>query len=54
MTPKVDERTIDEAQVRLEHRGSVNVPGHWAYLLGVLIGGTILMIALIALISSGS
>ena len=48
---KVDERTITAERVRTEHLRTVHRPAHWAYLLVVLIGGTALMIALIALMA---
>ena len=51
---KNDELTLTEDQVRQEHLAEVNEPAHWAYLFSVLIGGTILMILLIALVSGGS
>lgn len=46
------EATITEDDVREEHVGSVNTAAHWAYLFGVLIGGLVLMVALIALLGS--
>lgn len=54
MSAKPDERTLTEDQVRQEHVASVNQPAHWVYLFSVLIGGTILMVAFIALIAGGS
>ena len=45
------ERTVTEDQVREEHLKQVNQAAHWAYLFGVLIGGTLLMILLIAVIA---
>jgi hypothetical protein len=48
------EKSLTEDEVRAEHISEVNVPAHWAYLFAVLIGGTILMIALIALLARGS
>ena len=51
---KANEKTLSEDDVRAEHLGEVNVPAHWAYLLAVLIGGTILMILYIALMAGGS
>jgi hypothetical protein len=51
---RVDERTLTEEQVRQEHVASVNQPAHWVYLFSVLVGGTLLMVAFIALIAGGS
>jgi hypothetical protein len=48
------ERTLTEDQVRQEHLETVNQPAQWVYLFGVLIGGTVLMILLIAAIAGGS
>ena len=45
------EMTADE--VYREHLESVNVAAHWTYLFGVLIGGFVLMVALMAVIGSG-
>jgi hypothetical protein len=44
---------MSEDRVRQEHLESVNVGAHWAYLFGVLIGGFVLMLGLMALIGSG-
>ena len=51
---KVTEKTLTEDDVRAEHLGEVNEPAHWAYLLAVLVGGTVLMIVLIGLLAGGS
>jgi hypothetical protein len=48
----MNERTIDEEQVREEHLAAVSVGAHWAYLLGVLAGGTGLMLVFIAWLAS--
>ena len=50
----MNDRTIDEEQIREEHLQEVNPTAHWAYLAGVLVGGTILMLALIVLLGSTS
>ena len=42
------ERDIDQEQVRDEHLKEVNPGAHWAYLLGIVGGGFVAMIALIA------
>ena len=52
--PKTKETTLTEDDVRVEHLTEVNEPAHWAYLFAVLIGGTVLMILLIALLAGGS
>ena len=51
MSPNEAEMT--EEQVYKEHVEAVNVTAHWAYLFGVLIGGFVLMVLLIALIGAG-
>ena len=51
---KKNEKTLSEDDVRAEHLTEVNEPAHWAYLFAVLIGGTILMIVLIAALAGGS
>ena len=47
----MSERDITEDEVRKEHLHAVNVPAHWAYLAGVLVGGFLLMLGLIVLVS---
>ena len=54
MTRASDERTVDARRVRMEHLDTVNEPAHWAYLVGVLLGGTILMLLMIAVLAGGS
>ena len=49
-----DERTIDQEQVWNEHLDNVNIGAHWAYMLGVLPGAFLLMVAFIALLGSGT
>jgi hypothetical protein len=44
----MSERTIDREKVRDEHLAEVNVLAHWAYLIAVVGGGLVLMLALIA------
>ena len=51
MSPNEAEMT--EEKVRKEHIKSVNVGAHWAYLFAVLIGGFVLMVALMAIIGAG-
>jgi hypothetical protein len=49
---KKDEATIQEEEVRDETMREINIPLHWAYLLGVIGGSTALMIGLIALLGA--
>jgi hypothetical protein len=49
-----DETKITQDQVWNEHLGEVHVGAHWAYLGAVLIGGFLLMVALIAFLGSTS
>lgn len=44
----MSERDVDEDRVRNEHLNEVNAGTQWAYLFGVLLGGFLLMVALIA------
>jgi hypothetical protein len=44
---------LKAADVEQEHRSKVNVPGHWVYLLAVLGLSTLVMLALIVLLSGG-
>ncbi|MDQ3880055.1 MAG: hypothetical protein M3295_03110 [Chloroflexota bacterium] len=48
-----DERKIDEERVREEHLENVNVGAHWLYMFGVLAGGFVVMVALMALMGGG-
>jgi hypothetical protein len=50
----MSDKTIDEEQVRQEHRAEVHVTAHWLYLLAVLMGGTLLMLGVIAWLGSTS
>jgi hypothetical protein len=43
----MSERTITEDQVRREHLREVNVRAHWMYIVVVLGGGFVLMLALL-------
>jgi hypothetical protein len=45
-----DETNISQDDVWDEHLGAVNVPAHWGALFGVLVGGAILMLILIAIL----
>lgn len=46
----MSEIDVNEDKVRAEHLAEVNVGAQWAYLFGVLLGGFLLMVALIALL----
>ena len=48
----MSELKMSEDNVRDEHLKEVNVGGHWAYLFAVLVGGFLLMVALIAYLGS--
>ena len=48
----MSEKTLTEDDVREEHRTSARPGPHWAYLLGVLAGGMVLMLGLIALLGA--
>jgi hypothetical protein len=50
----VSDEKITEVKVRNEHLREVNLPAHWAYLFGVLIGGLLLMVLLIALLGAST
>jgi hypothetical protein len=48
MTMPRDETELREEDIREEHQREINPRAHWAYLFGVLTGGLVLMLALIA------
>jgi hypothetical protein len=48
----MSDRTIDAEKVREEHLAEVRESLHWVYLVGVLVGSTILMLVLIALMGA--
>ena len=50
----MSEKTIDEEAVRREHLEKVKPLAQWIYLVGVLGGGTLLMIAFIALLAGSN
>jgi hypothetical protein len=52
MSDKPDERTIDAEQIREEHLAQVHEGVQWAYLLGVLLLGTLAMLLLMALLDA--
>jgi hypothetical protein len=50
----MSEKTIDQDTVRQEHLAEVHEPAHWAYLFGVMLGTTLLMLAFIAWLGASS
>lgn len=42
------ELTVTEDDVRVEHMREVHVPAHWLYMIAVIAGGFVAMIALMA------
>jgi hypothetical protein len=48
----MSERDIDAEDVRREHMSNVNVRVHTLYLLGVIVGGTVLMLALLVVLEA--
>jgi hypothetical protein len=46
------ERTVTVDRVRQEHLEQVDQRAHWAYLVGVLLIGTLVMLALIGWLGS--
>ena len=48
MASAAEQETLSEDDVRAEHLATVNRPAHWIYLSAVLVGGTLLMVLLIA------
>ena len=48
----MSEKTIDTEQIRREHTEQVDPTAHWLYLLAVLVGGSVLMLGLIAFLGA--
>ena len=48
----MNEQEVTEAQVRKEHLKEVNVPAHWAYLIGVITTALVTMVGLIAILGA--
>ena len=48
----MSEPEMDQERVRQEHLDAVNTGAHWAYLLTVLVGGFVLMVALIGVLGA--
>jgi hypothetical protein len=49
----MSEAKVSEEDVRREHLESVHEGAHWAYLFGVLLAGTVLMLLFIAMLGAG-
>jgi hypothetical protein len=47
----MSEQTITEEEIREEHLHEANATAHWAYMFGVLLVSTLLMIVFIALMA---
>jgi hypothetical protein len=54
MTAQNDETRLTEEDIYGEHQRSVKPTAHWAYLFGVLGGGLLLMVALIAFLGGSA
>ena len=54
MTAQNDETRLTEEDIYDEHQRSVKPTAHWAYLFGVLGGGLVFMLALIALLGGSA
>jgi len=50
----MSERDVSEDDIRDEHLSEVDQRAHWLLLFGVLVGGGVLMLALIAVLGSAS
>jgi hypothetical protein len=50
----MSEKTIDQDTVRQEHLAEVHQSAHWAYLFGVILGTTLVMLAFIAWLGASS
>ena len=48
----MSEREISADQVKREHLAEVDVRAHWLYLVSAIVGGTVAMILLIALLDA--
>ena len=54
MTATKDETQLREEDIYEEHQRSVKPTAHWAYLFGVLVGGFLFMVALIAVLGGSA
>ena len=52
MSARKDETSLTEEDIYKEHQRTVKPMAHWAYLLGVLGGGLVLMVAFIGLLGA--
>ena len=50
----MSEKDLTAEDVRSEHLGEVDRRAHWLFLFGVLVGGGLLMLGLIALLGGSS
>ena len=50
---KRNEATLSQDEVWEEHLENVHVGRHWLYMVGVIGGGFVLMLVLMALVSAG-
>ena len=48
----MSEKDLSADDIRSEHLGEVDQRAHWLFLFGVLLGGCLLMLGLIALLGS--
>jgi hypothetical protein len=48
----MSERSVEEDQVRADHLAEVKVVAQWAYLVVVILAGTLLMLGLIAVLGA--
>ncbi len=48
----MNEDEITDEEVRDQHLSEVNVPMHWLYLGGVLVGSSVIMLTFIALLGA--
>jgi hypothetical protein len=54
MSAAKKETELSERDIYEEHQRAVNPTAHWVYLFGVLGGGLLLMLALIAFLGSST
>jgi hypothetical protein len=47
----MSDRSVDEEQVAREHLAQVRPAAQWAYLVGVLVGSTLVMLLLIVVLA---
>ena len=54
MSARKDETQLTEEDIYEEHQRTVKPTAHWAYLFGVLVGGFLFMVALIAVLGGSA